>query len=264
MKKMGIVCMMVMCLALPGFASRQITMLGICLASSEQETERLREDLKNTVFLRDFMKQLLGSSSNEPEQRAEFKRRFGVSDEAMQASLMDSVRETSVKAGWKLRQQGDAQDIRIADHHLREAIRWLSTCAGAEGKGFLLGIATDNARDSDFRSGSISAYMRRANAQEKWDAIIRFLADDLRTAEVRLFFNVYHAAMQAYDEAEGDTQKREAIVVAASAALVKEEDKKAFAEADKLLSERSKEYAESPQRKAALERMNKPPEKETP
>jgi len=40
-----------------------------------------------------------------------------------------------------------------------------------------------------------------------------------------------------------------------SAALAKDEDKYAFADADKLLAERSKEYAESPQRKAALERM---------
>ena len=37
--------------------------------------------------------------------------------------------------------------------------------------------------------------------------------------------------------------------------------KEANKEADNLLAERSAEYADSPQRKAALERMNKPPEK---
>jgi len=105
--------------------------------------------------------------------------------------------------------------------------------------------------------------MNRANTQEKWDAIARFLADDVRSG-ILPFFNMYHAAMQAYDEAEGDTQKREAIVATVSAALVKEEDKKAFEEADKHLAERSTEYAESPQRKAALDRLNKPPEKKTP
>ena len=46
-----------------------------------------------------------------------------------------------------------------------------------------------------------------------------------------------------------------------SAALVKEENKRSFSIADKLLAERSKEYADSPTRKAALERMNIPIEK---
>ena len=63
---------------------------------------------------------------------------------------------------------------------------------------------------------------------------------------------------------EGDTQTREAIVSAMSAALAKEANTNVFARVDKLLAERSKEYAESPQRKAALERMNKPPEKLNP
>ena len=54
------------------------------------------------------------------------------------------------------------------------------------------------------------------------------------------------------------------IVAAVSDVLVKEEDKNVFAEADKFLAERSKEYAESPQRKAMLERMNKPTEEKTP
>jgi len=45
--------------------------------------------------------------------------------------------------------------------------------------------------------------------------------------------------------------------------LVKEEDKSTFIFLDGELTKRSKEYADSPQRKAALERMSKPPEEKT-
>ena len=75
---------------------------------------------------------------------------------------------------------------------------------------------------------------------------------------------MYRAAIRAHDKAEGDAKTREAIVTMVSAALATEEDGTAFDETDKLLAERSKEYAESPQRKAALERMNPPARKAEP
>jgi len=65
-------------------------------------------------------------------------------------------------------------------------------------------------------------------------------------------------------ESQTKVKKNMRIVAAVSDVLVKEEDKNVFAEADKFLAERSKEYAESPQRKAMLERMNKPTEEKTP
>ncbi|MCL1921228.1 MAG: hypothetical protein FWG50_09165, partial [Kiritimatiellaeota bacterium] len=64
--------------------------------------------------------------------------------------------------------------------------------------------------------------------------------------------------------AEGDPQTREAIAAAMSAALAREQDKDTFERADKMLSERSAEWAGSPQRKAALERFGKPPAPEAP
>jgi len=265
MKKTGMVCMMILCFTM---SSRSSALLGgwldDCLEFSEQKTEQLREDLKDKTKMRECMNKLLGSRLTDLAKAGTFKQKFDVSDEAMQGVLMDIIRESSVKAGLEKYQQSGSVEVYTANWHLREAIKWMETCANAEGKRLLMDIATDNSKDDFFRSSAIRTYMSRADMQEKWDTVVRFLADDEVRLALRFDFNAYSVAMEVYDRAENDTQKREAIVVAISAALAKEEDKKAFAEADKLLAERSTEYAESPQRKAALERMNKPPEKETP
>jgi len=91
----------------------------------------------------------------------------------------------------------------------------------------------------------------------------RFFADDMKDTFNR-YSNLYVYAMNVYEEAEDNPDKREVIIAVMSAALAKEENEFAFSKADKRFAEQSKEYAESPQRKAALERMNIPREKETP
>ena len=93
----------------------------------------------------------------------------------------------------------------------------------------------------------------------------QLLADEVRATDKEDGFAisvcVYGYAIRAYDEAEGDTQKREAIISSLSAALMREKNEKFFAEVDQDLVKRNKEYAESPQRKAKLERMKVPPDK---
>jgi len=231
--------------------------------------EHLREDLKDKEKLRLCVARLVSSPlrSVTTERVEEFKRKFGVSDEAMLVELMDIIREGSVKAGWTKHRPGDAKNTYVSvNAHLSQAILWLGFFSGADAevKSLMMDIATDIAMDCEFRSLAVGSYMSRANVQETRDAVARFLADDMQMADGFYRRRVYHAVTWAYDKAEGDTQTREGIIAVLSAALVKEEDKNAFAEADKFLAERSKEYADSPQRKAALERMNKPPEKETP
>ena len=283
MKKMSMVCMLVMCLVMQGKASPALTPLVFYLNESEQETERLRETLKDKKKLRECLDVVLGNHTSLGG-ALEFMRKFDVDEEPMRHVLTDIIREVIAKTGGKIseRYRERTPEIMQSSWRMREALKWMGACADADGRRLLLGIATDNGKHHYFRAEAIHSYMRRADVQEKWDAIARFLADDVRPG-ILAIFNVYHAAMQAYDEAEGDTQKREAIVAAVSAALMKdeekgtfvfidgelfkrskEEDKKAFEDADKALAKRSKEYADSPQRKAALERMNKPPEKETP
>ena len=189
-----------------------------------------------------------------------FKQKYGVGDEAMLVELLDIIREGAVKAGWTKHRPEDVKDTYVVvNGHFPNAFVWLGFLSGADAevKSLMMDIATDGAVDGDFRSLAFWAYLGRADAQEVRDTIVRFLSDDMRLANAFHRSRVYGASVHAYDKAEDNTQTREAIVAAMSAALAKEEDKKAFAEADKLLSERSKEWADSPQRKAALERMSK-------
>ena len=259
-----IMCMTVMCLAIQGLSSTPQGWLEIYLDSHfpEQDVERLREDFKDMKKLRECMVGLVGSPplSATCERAEEFKRRFGVSDKAMETVLIDIINTAGVKNGWKKRQGPDDPLDGTADHQLTWGFMWLGFCAETEGKKLLMGVATNSVMDGEFRSSAIAAYMTRADAQEVRDALPRFLAD----GTLRPSFDIYLCAMWHYDKVKDNPQKREAILSAVSAALTNEEEKKAFAEADKKLAEHNKEYAESPQRKAALERMNKPPENPTP
>jgi hypothetical protein len=108
---------------------------------------------------------------------------------------------------------------------------------------------------------AIEAYLRSADAQETREAIVRFFASDMRAMIVPFDTATYSAAMLAYDEAEGNPLKRGAIVALVAAILAKENTKWVFAEGDRLLAVRSKEYAESLQRKTALQRFNLSDEK---
>jgi len=263
MKKTGIVGMMVLCLVAQGLSTEiTVNRLDTYLELPEQETKRLREEFKDKKKLRECFEQggLLSIRSAEPEKMMKIKQKFGVSDRAMQEVLMDIIHESSAKSGWKSHHdQGGSHDIYVANWFLHAAIIWLGVCADTEAKQFLMGIAADNTTDYYFRSRAIDAYMCRADAQEVQNVFARFLADD--AGQTLRLFDIYCAAIRAYDVAKDDTSKREALVAAMSITLAKENNKDTFAYMDKFLAERSKAYADSPQRKAALERLNIPAEK---
>ena len=227
----------------------------------QEEFAHLKSEYKDTAKLRAYFEERLLRSQASDKDMVAFKQKFGVSDEAMLTVLMGIIKKTAAKTEWQWgKSREDSYDVNWS---LLNAVKWLGVCADTETKQFLMDIITDNGKLFDFRAYAILAYMKRADVKETRDAIVRFLADDVRTA-LNEYSSVYRLAIQVYDKAENDTQTHEAIATAMSAALAKEENKEAFAKADKLLAERSKEYAESPQRKAALERMNKPPEPKTP
>ena len=103
----------------------------------------------------------------------------------------------------------------------------------------------------------MGAYIRNADAQQARDALVCFFIDMKGK-----HYAPYSSAIAAYDESEGDPQKREAIVASLIVALAREENKDIFVRKDKQLAERSREYATSAQRLDMLKRMSKlPPSK---
>ena len=265
MNKMSVVCMMGMCLAILSFATTSPDKDWEWIRINDKERfDRLWKEYNDPLQLKAFFESsVLFSRYNEREME-NFKRSFGIKEETLQTMLMEIIRETSAKIGWKWRfDQDEPRDIRIASKQLENAIAWLVVCADAGTKQFLMGIATDSTKPECYRSEAIYSYMRCADAQEIRDGIARIFSDEVRATSLSDIFypNVYSGTFTVYDEAENDPQKREAIITSLTAALEKEEDKYTFAIADQLLAKRSKEYADSPKRKAALERMNIPIEK---
>ena len=262
MNKIGMVCVLVMCLAVVGFSSTPINTMAIRLeAFSEQEAGYLREDFTDVAKLRKWMMgKGLPSCLPDSGEVEKFKEKFGVSDEILQVVLMDIIRELSAKTRWiSHHEQRESRDIYLANMLLIEAVKWMGSCADTAGKKLLMDIVMDKTKEEYFRWPAIRSYLCRADAQEVQNTVARFLAGDV--GETLRLSDIYCAAIWAYDVAKDDTPKREALVTAMSIALVKENNKDTFAYADRLLAERSKEYADSPQRKAALERLNIPAEK---
>ena len=266
MRKMSIVCVMVMCLAMSGFSSL-LSREGYwerLKTHDKKEFDRFQEIFNDPVQLKErFEKNLLVYPHISGKEMIEFKQVFGISDEVMRSILMDIIREVSAKNGWQWENPKFLKEIDIANMQLHWAICWLEVCADADAKQFLMDIATDTKKGDVYRRTAAFTYLRCSNAQETRDALTCFFADDMR-AVVCPVYGPYNAAIEAYDKAESDLLKREAIVTSLTAALAKEENEKLFIYADKLLTKRSKAYAESPQRKAALQRFDTPTAKETP
>jgi len=269
MKKMSMVYVISLCFLMPSFASEQPSFesyMEYLETVGKGEFERLKSEYKDMTNLRTYFEDGLLRSPISDKEMLMFKQKFGVSDEIMLTVLTGIIRETAMKTEWEWgKSREDSYDV---NWRLLNAVRWLGVCADIKTKQFLMDVATDSEKLFDFRAYAIQAYMRRADAKEIRDAIARLLADDMRLVKNGInsvAYSVYTYAILAYDEAEGNTHKREAIIDSLTTVpLEKEEEKKTFVQADKWLAERSKEYAESPQRKALLERVNKPPEKETP
>ena len=196
-----------------------------------------REAFKDAAKLREHLEHVTDPSRFEKtgwwlwEQDMEgFGRKFNVSEEALEEALLDVYR--------------------ISPRY--SVIRWLGFCAGEEGKKVLWDIANDSAKTNGIRSTAIIAYIQRADALQVRDALVRFLID------VKIdTYSTYLYAFSVYDGS--DAQKREAIAASLAVTLAREEGKGRFADMDKRLAQRSKDYAESSQRKAMVDRMSKLP-----
>jgi len=223
----------------------------------DEKVNRLQQEFKDAERLKEYFEGLFMTLGFMSEVPPRFRQKFGVPEEIMQTALMNIIRESSEKVGWESLKKDDSDDVAEAKFLLITAVGWLSACADAETKRFLMGIAVDGTKGSWHRTNAIRAYLRRADTQETRDGLVAFLVD--KRLDVS---SAYWHAFEVYDEIKDDTQKREAIVSALSVALAQESDRGLFADTDKKLAERSKGYAKSPQYKAALEmagQLEEPP-----
>jgi hypothetical protein len=222
----------------------------------EERVGQAREDFKDAAKLKEHIERqtsTLGYSLWKRE-KAEFRKKFDVSEETLQAALMAIIRESSEKVGWEETEWGEPPDVSVTKVRLYTAVGWLGFCADAEAKKFLMGIAMDETKREGHRMNAVLAYLRCADAQETKDAFARFLANE----EMIPYFPL-RSVLKMYDETEENPLKREVIFASIPVALAREKSKSTFADTDNWLAQRSKEYAESAQRLAMLERISKLP-----
>jgi len=225
------------------------------LYTDEIVTE-IREYLKNPETLK---KSLMDGFTSDHfpvwEEIPLYKQKFGIVDDTLRPILIDICREAAQVTEWKhFRRDNHPDELLDEKRRLYKSIIWLGYCADEETKRFLIDVATDDMKSDDYRIAAIGSYIQCADAQQTRDALIRFLVD----TRIRPY-STYLQAMRVYDESEDDAQKREAIVASLIVALAREENKVEFAERDKMLAARNKEYATSAQRLAMVQRMSKLP-----
>ena len=218
-----------------------------------EDVAAIRESYKNPENIKKtLMRWFSGDHAIWEEKIFAFKDKYDIADDTMRAVLMD-ICQSCLHAGETPVRRDPAKEAIENRRRLYWSLEYLGHYADKSVKEFLMKAAIDGALDNTYRSTAIRAYLRCAGAEEVRIGFPPLLGD--KSQDPRY---LYSLAMQSYDRAEVDAQKREALMSTASAALLKEEDKKIFAEADGRLSGRSKEYAASPQRKAALQRFDLP------
>ena len=220
---------------------------------SDEDVTYIQERFKNSENLRESLMSSLSLDlflwDNEIPL---YKEKFGITDDSLRTVLMNIYREFEHlgKDGFS---KEDSNELAKDKLRLRNSIEWLGYCADESVKRLLLDIANDDTKAECYRIYAVGAYYDCANAEDIHVGLPLLLASKNQNAPF-----VYRCAMYVYDETKDDTQKREAILATVATALMKEENKEIFAGADGGLAARSKDYANSPQRKATLQRMNIP------
>ena len=227
---------------------------------SDENVANLREILQNPEKAKEFLTdEFAASHALWQSEIPLFKMKFDVQDEIIRPLLLDILRESAQKVGWEtpLSWQDDSMDVIADKRRLYGAIAWLGACADEPTKKLLLDIAMDGTKDTFYREPAVWAcLLYHADAQEIKNILIRYLVE--ANKESRLHNVIYAFAEEAY-RATTDEMKREAILASFSVAVAQTKNKWAFERLDNFLTQNSKEYAESSQRKAALQQMNLQP-----
>ena len=220
---------------------------------ADEDVAYMQESFKKTENLRAA---LAGWFSQEhflwPERIPALQQKFHITDDILRIALTGICQESAENVRWEPFQPDDPEELIGEKRRLMWSITWLGFCADEAAKELLMAIAVDDTKGEVYRNMAVGAYIRSADARQVGEALARFLVGTRVVAH-----STYLYAMEAYDAAEDDPQKRAAIVSAlTAAALEKEEDRGYFAKADEHFAGQDKGYAQSPQRKKALERMN--------
>jgi hypothetical protein len=226
---------------------------------SEGEVAHLRECFKSSEKLKESrMACFTSDHSLWAEEISLYIEKFNIAKDILRTALMEVIHESEMEAKWEPFRPNDPEDLTFDKRRLMQAITWLGRCADGPTKEFLMEVALDGTKGEVYRNMAVEAYIHAADAQQVKDALTRFLV------ETRVIpHSTYLFAVRTYEEAEGDKQKREAIIAAlTAAALEREEDRGYFAEADAHFARQDKAYAKSPQRKEALKQMNLSPPSE--
>jgi len=213
----------------------------------------LNKDPENLKYF--FMNSFTSDHQLWPEEIPLFIKKFSITEDTLRTVLMEIIHESAKVSKWEPIRRDEPEELLFEKRRVYWSIVWLGYCADEMAKEFLMEIAGDDTKDWMCRIVAMESYLQRADAQQTRDALLRVLTE-MRVKPS----TTYLSAMRAYEEAEGDPLKREAIVSAlTAAALAMEEDRGYFAQADAHFAERDKAYAKSPQRKAALQQMNLQP-----
>jgi len=185
-----------------------------------------------------------------------YRQKFGITDDTLLCPILIDIYKSAEHVGKDIPKWSGVPWERIENQRrLYSSIVWLGYCADEPAKRLLLDIACDDTKYINYRLVAIMAYLQRADAQQARDTLVRVLIGDMQVKP----YSAYLYAFEVYDESESDPLKREAIIASLMVALAREENKVEFAERDKMLAARNKEYATSTQRLAMVQRMSKLP-----
>jgi len=216
---------------------------------SEEESASLKEDLKRPENLKKFLLDRFdagGHNGGEVLHIIRFgKQGLGLQDEIARPVLLDICREAAQKTGWKIMVEWESEK------RLYDSLCWLGVFADGPVKKFLLGIATDNAKDAFYRAAATRGYFYCAEAGEVRDFFVHMVNKkrdfpvELRETVIDLTRRLFFVLDEVLEE---DTPKREAILASLYVVVAQESDERLFRHLDGILQWDSKEYATSYQR----------------
>jgi hypothetical protein len=172
----------------------------------------------------------------------------GVSDDLLRRVLTDIYSEAKAT----LEQTNDPYECMVNKLRRENAIRELGVCANDATKAFLLDLAADKSKNEISRTVAIGSYLRAANAQETRDALIRFMVGEERLDSQARSSILAHASEICRGT---DQAKKQAIIETLYVALAQEDAKWLFRVYDNILCSHSRQYTNSAQRQAILQRL---------
>lgn len=215
---------------------------GIATAAAGMDDARLKEWLYGNFIAPESMRW---------EEIDEFKQNFSVTDEQLYRILMGVYLDAEGK--WATLTP-KTTEWNNNNRTVEGVLGWLPKCGDIPVKDFLMDYSTKEENESWLRRSAILSYLRKANAEEAKNALLRFLVEGDRMDYMERL-SIYEYAKMVYGSA--DEQKRAAILnTLYVAAAVSDLPPLEFRVCDEILVKLSSAYAQSCQRFALLNKFN--------